>query len=194
MTTTTYCVKFSDFYRGGDPSDGLSDSIAGNANIALCKEAIAQLVDRYCLRGSHLLSLGAGRAFEEFWMAKAGCSLTLVDLDLDPVARLEDHLSSLPPASSESETLDYVIGDALEYCEHAPPATFSALYVSSLHPDEIRRETIQAAFVAERTESARQSYLTWPKGTRPYSKRYRRLRDGASRLKHAVRKFLSPTP
>lgn len=169
MANTTYCVKISDYYRGFDPAVGVQDSIAGNDNIAMCEAAIRQLVDRYELAGKDTLSIGAGRAFEEYWMGKAGCRLTLVDLDLDTVARLEEHLLSLPRTPAGPETLSYVIGDALEYCKSAAFAKFGVLYVSSLHPDEIRREEIQKTFIAERTEAARQSYLTWPRGSRPYS-------------------------
>lgn len=166
MPIVTYRVSSADYYRHGE---ACNDSIAGKVNIALCEMPISQLVARYCLSGRKILSLGSGRAFEEFWMARAGCVLTLVDLDVDPAARLEDHLQSLLPSASESDELNYVIGDALEYCYGVQAGSFDALYVSSMHPDEIRREMIQQAFILDRTEAARKSYLTWPKGTKPYS-------------------------
>lgn len=168
MANTTYCVKIFDYHRRLDPALGGQDSIAGKDNIAMCEAAIRQLVDRYELASKDILSIGAGRTFEEYWMGKTGCRLTRVDLDLDTVARLEEHLLSLPPALAAPETLSYVIGDALEYCKSAAFAKFGVLYVSSLHPDEIRREEIQKTFIAERTEVAGQSYLTRPRGTRPY--------------------------
>lgn len=72
MANTTYCVKISDYYRGLDPAVGGQDSIAGNDNTAMCEAAIRQLVDRYELAGKDTLSIGAGRAVEEYWMGKAG--------------------------------------------------------------------------------------------------------------------------
>lgn len=141
-----------------------------------CRKPINELIARYDLAGKSILSLGAGEAFEEFWYSEAGCRLTLNDIN----PAYENALSRLAPAAPPSPNLDYVVGDAAEFLrgnrEH-----FDLLYVSSFHPDEIRREKIQQEFIrgymrhwlrivswVGRRFGFRHSIASWPRDAQTY--------------------------
>lgn len=160
-----YKINFTDyFYDIHNDNDG---SFFSKSTASICEIQIKQLIARYDLAGKKVLSLGSGLGFEEFWMGESGCELTLVDLD--PGENLRNKLNTIKPHNLEGNVLNFIIADAIEYCASVEYQDFDILYVSSMHPDEIRREKIQADFIANRTVASRQSYLTWPKGVRPYS-------------------------
>jgi hypothetical protein len=129
-------------------------------NISLCERPIRELCARYDIKGKTVLSLGAGDAFEEYWMAVSDNRLTLVDIT-DPVAEYEAALSS------EVQNDRYIVGDAGEFVDGCEE-TFDILYISSLHPDEIRREELQADFVKTRTFMQAVNHRTWKAGTEAY--------------------------
>jgi hypothetical protein len=144
-----------------------------------CKPTIGELVARYDIVDRDLLSLGAGPAFEEYWFAQADCRLTLIDIHEE----VEAHVSALPKViEGDSRPLTYVIEDAGRYVEARPQAEFDVLYVSSFHPDEIRRERIQEAFCTTRSPEQAQNYVSWPAGTEPYHemivRAFRKVREG----------------
>jgi len=113
------------------PPDALSRAFPNGEQERAVREAIGQLIERYDLRGKKVLSLGAGIAREERWLAELGGNeLTVVDID--------EHKGIEPFLQSceEKGTLKYIIGDAL--LEKDFPVT-DILYMSSLLPDEMRR-------------------------------------------------------
>lgn len=184
---STFKIKFSDFYQTAAGVDQFG-TVVGKSKIFLCEKPVSQLIARYALHNKTVLSLGAGNAFEEYWMGKSNAKLTLVDLY--PEEQLLQHLKvcALPAENAESEVLTYTIDDAIEYCKKSI-CEYDVVYVSSMHPDEIRREEIQANFIANRTEASRLIYLTWPKGFKPYSEyvtaAWRLVRDqGVAVMQH----------
>lgn len=96
------------------------------------EQAISQLVRRYGIAGKSILSLASGTATEEFHFLRHGNRLTLVDFDV--YKRLEPVLRSAPAGN-----LHYIIENAatVELTE-----TFDLFYLSSLDPDEFRRDRI----------------------------------------------------
>ena len=140
-------------------------------NRDLCKDAMLGLVHRYDLSGKNVLSLGAGEAFEESWFYNSDCTLTLNDINL-----------SFTPAVCQGSGLTFYHGDAGAALVDIPDGRYDLLYVSSFHPDEIRRETIQADFVAQQTEDQAAHYITWPDDELPYSETLNdalaKIRDG----------------
>jgi hypothetical protein len=169
-------IAFTDYFY--DVHNDQEGSFFWKNTASICEIQIKQLIARYDLASNKVLSLVSGLGFEEFWMGESGCELTLVDLD--PVEILRNKLSTINPHNLEGIVLNFIIADAIEYCASIEHQDFDILYVSSMHPDEIRREKIQADFIANRTEVSRQSYLTWPKGVRPYSNE---VSDGWSLVK-----------
>lgn len=111
--------------------DALSQAFPNSEQERAIREAISQLIQRYDLRGKKVLSLGAGIAREERWLAELGGN-ELTAIDIDEHKSLEPLLESC----KESGTLKYIIGDAL--IEKDFPIT-DILYMSSLLPDEMRR-------------------------------------------------------
>jgi SAM-dependent methyltransferase len=142
-----YRVLIGDFFDRR--ADGI-DNAFGRL-IATCEEPIKQLIARYDLAEKSVLSIGAGEGFEEVWFARAGCPLTLVDIN----PSIGAFCASLPPAAGEPGAFTYVIADAEDYVATATNL-FDVLYVSSFHPDELRREELQGP--AGR----------WPAGEDPY--------------------------
>jgi hypothetical protein len=129
-------------------------------NLELCKGPIEQLCDRYQLRGKHILSLGTGDGFEEYWMTPAN-RLTMVDIN-DPIAEFSDAARGAGTPADR-----YFVVDAQKFVSECDD-NFDVLYVSSFHPDEFRREALQADFVKVRSPDDAYNYITWKAGTPPY--------------------------
>src|SRR5689334_12153240 len=72
-----YRIRIGDFF---DRRAESGDDAFGRL-IARCEEPIKQLIARYDLAGKSVLSIGAGEGFEEVWFARAGCPLTLIDIN-----------------------------------------------------------------------------------------------------------------
>lgn len=152
----------AEMYFGAPPGAGVPFS-EFSEHLRECEPTIGQLICRYNLNNKKILSLGAGAGFEEYWMANAGCELTLVDISPE----IETYVASLP-LEAEAPTLTYVFADAGVYVSSLPEPEFDILYVSSFHPDELRREQIQAEFCKTRTAEQARLYVTWPAATNPY--------------------------
>jgi hypothetical protein len=129
-------------------------------NMALCKKPIEQICNRYQLRGKHVLSLGTGDGFEECWMAPAN-RLTMVDISDSVAAFKEAARGTGTPADR------YFVADAHDFIGQCQE-TFEVLYVSSFHPDELRREAIQTDFRKMRSPDEADNYITWKAGTPAY--------------------------
>src|SRR3954469_1841944 len=106
------------------PPDALSRAFPDSEQERAVREAIRQLIERYDLRGKKVLSLGAGIAREERWLAELGGN-ELTVIDIDEHKGIEPFLQSC----KEKGTLKYIIGDALIGKNF--PAT-DILYMSSL--------------------------------------------------------------
>src|SRR5262249_15145029 len=130
-----------------------------------CQPTINNLIERYGLHGKSVLSIGAGEGHEEYTLNTAGCRLTLNDVN----PAFEAYLKRLSPVTPQHpKALVFSNEDAGEFVRRCDPGTFDVLYVSSLHPDEIRREEIQMNFVVQHEGTNIQRGITWPKGTEPY--------------------------
>jgi hypothetical protein len=164
----TYIVDPDDYYRRADHNSDVpaSDIFCGADEVQLTRSAINGLIDRYGLAGKAILSLGSGRAFEEYWFHMRGCRLTLNDLD-EVDHGVEGYLKTLVP--SDREEFIYYIEDADRTLARFPDGHFDALYVSGFHPDEVRREGIQENFRQTRTEEEAANYVTWPADAEPYA-------------------------
>lgn len=134
------------------------ESGAYDTNVSLCEEAMNNLIERYHLAGKSVFSLGSGHSFEEFWLHKAGCALTLNDIDL--LVSAED---------CHGSGLTFYHGDAGDAVEAMDDEQFDIVYGSGFHPDEIRRENIQAEFAPTRSDYDHLNYITWPAHELPYS-------------------------
>ena len=165
---TQYIVDAESYYRGinDDLETSSEQTFAGAAKVFLCKPAMSGLIERYSLDNTLILSLGSGAAFEEYWFHKAGCKLILNDLDI-PTHKIEKYLKTLPQAAATDFV--FLIDDADNTLSELPESHFDALYVSSFHPDEVRREQIQEEFKGRRTEDEAHHYVTWPRDSLPYS-------------------------
>ncbi|WP_417418060.1 hypothetical protein [Hoeflea sp.] len=138
-----------------DPELGNAQALQVNRDD--CKDAMLGLIERYQLAGKSVLSLGSGHSFEEFWLHETGCDLTLNDIDLPVNVDL-----------CQGDGMTFYHGDAAEAFEDIPDNQTDLLYISSFHPDELRREAIQADFVPRRTPEQSNHYVTWPDGELPY--------------------------
>lgn len=163
-----YVIDAERYYNGinDDLNTSSGHAFAGAVNVFLSKPAMNGLIERYSLFKKSILSLGSGTAFEEYWFHQAGCKLVLNDLDI-PTHNIEKYLITLPQAGAT----DFVfwIDDADNALTELPAAQFDALYVSSFHPDEIRREQIQEEFKARRSADEAYRNVTWPSDALPYS-------------------------
>lgn len=135
----------------------MADDTYFHTNCALCERPITNLVERYGLAGKSVLSIGAGDGFEEYWMARAGCRLTLVDI-----------ATGAPTYFAKPGADRYFVSDADTFISSAAE-TFDVVYASSFHPDEIRRGEVQRNFQHRSGTLSRVIFGTWPPGTEPYS-------------------------
>jgi hypothetical protein len=161
-----YHVDASQYFDGHfDLSDTSPQALLRNKNVLLCQPTIKNLIARYGLAGKSILSLGAGEGHEEHTFHSAGCRLTLNDVN----PAFEPYLKRLPAVGLDhSRLLTYSNEDAAEFVRRCPEGTFDLLYVSSFHPDEVRREQIQSTFAGKGQRSVFYSGVTWPKGEKPY--------------------------
>jgi hypothetical protein len=139
-----FVVKADDFFDADDELAEKAFARYSTADIrARCQAPIEALIERFELAGTSLLSIGASGGHEEFWMHRAGCRMTFIDLD--ETGTIEPFLASLPPADEgAADALVYLIGDADEYVRTTADR-FGCCYVSSFPPDEFRRQEIQQA-------------------------------------------------
>lgn len=136
--------------------------------------AMQALIERYDLANSSMISIGAGRAHEEFHFLEAGCKVDLLDL-LDPaIDPLADSIRQrIDAGQSPAETsLSYIISDLYLFLEDAVTsswAKYDVSYISSFAPDELDREAIQLSYRRRRTKAeAYASYQSWPEGMPPF--------------------------
>lgn len=172
-----FLLKAADFYRkldlyfAHDPAyskdlPALSEALEVNAGMT--REGIGQLIERYGLRGKRLLSIGPGPGHEEYWFYKAAASLVFVDNIADWPEGM-NALRAIKLASDRSDVLEYHAVGLEDFVGYSPTGSFDVVYMSSFTPDELRKEKIQADFIATRSEEQRQAYVTWPKDQKPYS-------------------------
>jgi hypothetical protein len=93
-------------------------------------------MQKYNLYNKSIISIGAGRGYEEYWLAKEN-KLTLLDNYSQPLydndEPILDYLKSLSPPKSKDDELRYIIEDALKYKENEK---FDVVYMSNFPPDE----------------------------------------------------------
>ena len=165
----TYVIAAEEYYNGlsgGVRFSSPATYTGTDDNVALCKAPMKGVIERYALSGKAVLSLGSGTAFEEAWFHRAGCKLTLNDLDV-PHHGIEPYLKSLTPvADTSAGALTFCIEDAAETVKRFADGRFDVLYISSFHPDEYRRGEIQREFAKRRSLLSRmKDPATWPPNT-----------------------------
>jgi hypothetical protein len=160
--TRRYLVDADSFFAGVE--HGVEQFVPRETALR-CADAMNGIIRRFGLNGKRVLSLGCGEAFEEFWFYKASCKLTLNDLD--QTGSFERYLQRLPaPRRAE---LDFVVGDAGAFvARHSGDELYDVMYVSSFHPDEIRREEIQKEYIRHRSSLMKSMFITWPTGANGY--------------------------
>ncbi|OQW50458.1 MAG: hypothetical protein A4S09_01300 [Proteobacteria bacterium SG_bin7] len=163
----SYSLNQDDFFKG--VLDGRPESSVPREMALKCRQSMQGIVNRYQLKEKTVLSLGCGNSFEEFWFHDAGCTLALNDLD-SPLKFGSNELSLVAQATtSQPKNLSFFVGDAStlilgEYLNQI----FDCIYVSSFHPDEIRRETIQENFKLARGQWEDINQISWPGNEKPY--------------------------
>ncbi|WP_417414519.1 hypothetical protein [Hoeflea sp.] len=138
------------------------------------KPAMDALIKRYELANSSILSIGSGRAHEEFHFLESNCAVDLLDLldqEIDPFS--DGVLQRIQVAQSSKEMpLRYLIGDFFLFLENAvasSQAKYDMIYISGFAPDELDREAIQLSYRRRRTKAeAYASYQSWPEGMPPF--------------------------
>lgn len=102
------------------------------------KEAMEQIIERYRLRGRSVLSLGPGLGMQEYWLHKAGCRITCLDIDEHNslTSAFDLALAGEPPPN---RPLTYYLGDISDV-QPTLPEGFETLFVSGFTPDEMWRE------------------------------------------------------
>ena len=165
----------TDSFYGYDRTAGkFSDGDEIGELVLQVKPAMQALIERYDLADRSMISIGAGRAHEEFHFLEAGCKVDLLDL-LDPVIDpLADSIRQrIDAGQSPTETsLNYIISDLYLFLEDAvtfSQAKYDVSYISSFAPDELDREAIQLSYRRRRTKAeAYASYQSWPEGMPPF--------------------------
>lgn len=130
-----------------------------------------QLIARYGLHDKKTLGIGSAVSWEEYWLWKAGCTLTLIDIDEH--GGLEPWLKTLPPGD-----LTFIVGDAIAYFKPKrrllgllpaiPDPKYDLIYLGGFTPDAFRRDKI----VRKRQ--------TWPANVGPF---HRSVMHAARQLK-----------
>jgi hypothetical protein len=170
LNITKYSVDSIEYYEGIRKT--LEDSDPGTfvntECLFMCKEYILNLVTRFEIRQKKILSVGAGRAFEEYWFVKSDNKLIAIDKDADKDfgVDVEEYLKKLTRKLDDSFT--YFIGSAGEVIDEISNDSVDILYASSYAPDEIRREEIQEEYQSHQREIKQVSYVSWPEGVNPY--------------------------
>lgn len=140
--------------------------------------AITDLIERYEIRNKTVLSIGGGTASEEYWFWKNGDN-RLVVVDIDEHGRISPELARMDP---REDGLAYYVGDATQLFagsgeagtdakengiwslkrfwpfrrkRSSPSIEADVVYISSLTPDEFRREAI----LRDRSEEMRQKKI-----------------------------------
>lgn len=103
-----------------------------DTNSILCRAAISELIEAYSLGGKSVLSVGSKAGHEEVWFYRAGCPVTLCDIDEH--GDLEPILRQLPVGD-----LAYYICDVRDL----PKGRFDVLYLSSFTPDELYKTAVR---------------------------------------------------
>lgn len=163
-----YVLKSQDFYSGiPQESEPITKSgYPGAVDVQLCKIQIENLIERYSLFKKSCLSIGSGIAAEEYWFQRHECPLTLIDIDENEYFDIESYLKEKP--STLNGDLTFFIDSADSALKQTSDNSYDFLFVSSFHPDEVRREEIQEKFKLQRTPEEAYHYLTWPSDELPY--------------------------
>jgi hypothetical protein len=158
----TFQVNASEYF------DGLK---ARNAFFAksreMVQEPMTQLIQWLKINNKRVLSVGAGFGHEEYWFHNNDCSLTMVDLDSSH--EIESYLVSLPEYYG-TDCLTYHIEGIEQFVRVPPSKPFDVCYLSSLAPEELRRNDIlKGQNVGLRRLKYRLGIPVWPKTEKPYS-------------------------
>jgi len=77
------------------------------------RRGMQQVIERYGLRRKSVISFGAGRGFDEYWLFAAECRLMLVDRDRDGKMRRQLGIVGTPLQEPDiSRDLTYVLSEA----------------------------------------------------------------------------------
>jgi len=168
-----YTVPAERFFGDGDPDfpDFFGRGLLRDR--AKCRRSIEQLTSRYGLQGKSVLSIGAGQGYEEYWLHRAGCSITIVDID--EYKSIEPCLAAWHAQPSSSTEMTYVIGDALQYLRERD-TQFDVVYFSGFTPEEARRGEVQSRYAGPLPRRAQLqlakllggSAPTWPNDADPF--------------------------
>ena len=99
-----------------------------------CEEPMSQLISKYNLSNSKMLSVGPKLGHEEYWFYKNDCNLTFIDMDEEK--NLESYLKQINEKQSK-KLLTYIIDDANNLQSYTTEK-FDAVYFSSFTPNELR--------------------------------------------------------
>jgi hypothetical protein len=165
VSATQYFSELSDSVRFSD----VATFTGTKENIEACEKPMQGIIARYNIRNSKILSLACGTAFEEKWFYESGNRLTLNDLDV-PNYHTERYLKYLDKCEGDGpDCLTFFIEDAAETAKLCKGKGFDFLYISSFHPDEIRKGNLQKEYNATRSLFDRvRNPATWPPNEKPY--------------------------
>ena len=168
----SYRISYAEFFSF-NKNPTLKDYF--NKHSAQCKKPINELIKKYDLSNSKVLSIGPKTGHEEFWFYENGCDLTFVDIDEDNNLKpmLEELSLSQPPKS-----LTYILDDAQNIQNYASEK-YDVVYFSSFTPNELRNWDI----VSKRNLSFKNKVLNriahhfdisrlnkkWPPGELPFA-------------------------
>lgn len=143
--------------------------------VELCLPAAKELVARYGLQGSNLMSVGAGGANEEIALLKAGMRRAFL-FDIDEHNTLTSILPALHDPAARDAPIVYVLDDFTK----TQPAQgdmdpIQVLYFSGFTPDEQRRGVFRTAHIEAMKLNRLRSLLpfqpkhdpNWPPETNP---------------------------
>ena len=158
-------VDGEDFFSMFEGSQDLFD---------LSEESMNQIINRFDIKSKTILSVGSGRAFEEFWFYKNNCKLTLVDLDEHD--SFKKKLEKIPNTESV-ETLRYITDDANNLKKYTDEK-FKIVYFSSFTPNELRNRDVcwiyKKPYLGRlidkifRKTNLNFKSLSWPKDKKPF--------------------------
>ena len=135
LVMTLYTIPYDQFFSF-DYNVDLKDYFEKHSNH--CKQPMNELIRKYNLFQSEILSIGPKTGHEEYWFYKNDCKLTFVDIDED--TNIEPYLKKLS-SNTELASLKFIIDDARNLEDYLLPK-FDIVYFSSFTPNDIGNSKI----------------------------------------------------
>jgi len=127
----TYRIPYDEFFSFQHNSD-LKNYFEKHSR--QCQQPINELIKKYNLSKSKVLSIGPKTGHEEYWFYRNDCDLTFIDMDEDHNLKpLLEKLSS----NQLQKSLTYIIDDARNFQKYVSKK-FDVVYFSSFTPNELR--------------------------------------------------------